>query len=124
MKTPFFILSGLFLGIIFFAPANAEQVGDAEKTATGSTVHEVKTFKYKFDPREITIKPGDTIRWVNIEKRQYHSVWFRQAGEDESEYFFPDEIFEKTFEKSGDFPYVCGPHEDSYDMKGIVHVVE
>ena len=21
------------------------------------------------------------------------------------------------------FPYICGPHVDDYDMKGIVHVV-
>ena len=69
----------------------------------------------------VTIEAGDTIRWTNKEKRQYHSVWFEQLGEPEPQYFFPDESFEKTFTEVGDFPYRCGPHPK---MKGIVHVIE
>ena len=55
---------------------------------------------------------------------KYHSVWFKAQGEKEAEYFFPEEIFERTFNKPGDYPYVCEPHEESHDMKGIVHVVK
>ena len=35
---------------------------------------------YKFIPQEITLKQGQTLRWENREKRQYHSVWFEALG--------------------------------------------
>jgi len=76
--------------------------------------------KFKFDPAEITIKAGDTVRWVNIERRQYHSVWFAAEGEPEPDYFWPDETFERHFDKPGRFPYTCEPHQD--EMNGVVIV--
>jgi len=76
---------------------------------------------FKFIPQEITIKRGQTITWENREKRQYHSVWFEALGEDEPDYFFPDESFERKFEETGSFPYRCGPHPK---MTGTVHVIE
>jgi len=80
---------------------------------------EVIIQKYKFIPAEITVNKGDSIVWVNKEKRQYHSVWFEQAGDPEPDYFFPDETYTRKFEQLGDFPYRCGPHPE---MTGIVHV--
>ena len=79
--------------------------------------------KYKFIPEEITIKVGTTVHWVNSEKRQYHSVWFREAGDEDSGYFWPEETFERTFDKVGVYPYVCEPHEKDHGMKGVVRVV-
>ncbi len=80
---------------------------------------EVGIFKFQFLPREITINIGDTVRWTNNEKRQYHSVWFEQAGDPEPDYIFPGETYLRTFDKVGSFPYRCGPHPK---MTGIVHV--
>jgi len=80
---------------------------------------EVIIKKFKFIPSEITIQKGDTIVWLNKEKRQYHSVWFEQLGEEEPGYFFPDESYSRRFDNEGDFPYRCGPHPE---MTGIVHV--
>lgn len=80
---------------------------------------EVIIEKFKFIPAEITINKGDTIIWVNKEKRQYHSVWFEKLGEPEPDYFFPDESYSRTFNDSGDFPYRCGPHPE---MLGLVKV--
>jgi len=76
---------------------------------------------YKFVPQEITIKRGQTLRWENREKRQYHSVWFEALGEEEPDYFFPDEFYEREFKQAGSFPYRCGPHPR---MTGTVHVTE
>jgi len=84
-----------------------------------NTRHDIEIKKFKFTPAEITIEKGDSIRWTNKEKRQYHSVWFEQLGEPEPDYFFPDEFYERTFDETGDFPYRCGPHPK---MTGIVHV--
>jgi plastocyanin len=76
---------------------------------------------FKFIPQEITIKRGQTINWENREKRQYHSVWFEALGEEEPDYFFPDESYEREFKQTGSFPYRCGPHPK---MTGTVHVTE
>jgi len=77
--------------------------------------------KFKFIPETLEIKKGTTVRWVNKEKRQYHSIWFEALGEEEADYFFPDETFERTFDKTGVFPYRCGPHKK---MHGSINVVE
>jgi len=81
--------------------------------------HIVDIYKKKFIPAEITINQGDTVIWKNIEKRQYHSVWFKQFDIDEPDYFFPDENYQRSFDKTGNFPYECGPHPR---MKGNVIV--
>jgi len=80
---------------------------------------EVEIINFKFVPQEITVNVGDTVRWTNIEKRQYHSVWFEEAGDPEPPYFFPGESFVRSFDKSGSFPYHCGPHPE---MTGVVQV--
>ena len=80
---------------------------------------EVEIIKYQFQPQEITVKAGDTVRWTNKEKRQYHSVWFEKAGDPEPPYIFPGESTTRTFDTPGTFPYRCGPHPM---MTGVVHV--
>jgi len=76
---------------------------------------------YKFHPQDISIKQGQTLRWENREKRQYHSVWFEALDEEEPDYLFPDESYERGFDKPGVYSYRCGPHPE---MLGTVTVVE
>lgn len=77
---------------------------------------------FKFIPQEITIQKGQTLRWENQEKRQYHSVWFEALGEQEPEdYLFPEDTYERRFDQAGTFPYRCGPHPE---MLGTVTVIE
>ncbi len=100
---------GLFLFLISLSTLSFGSGSEAEVTI----------FEYKFNPQEITVKAGTTITWVNKEKRQYHSVWFEQAGDPEAPYFFPGETFERSFDKPGVYPYHCGPHPE---MTGVVTV--
>lgn len=79
--------------------------------------------KFRFHPQQITVKVGTRVRWENHEKRQYHSVWFKASGEPSQPYFFPGETVERVFDKPGEFPYVCEPHEKE-GMTGSVIVVE
>ena len=77
---------------------------------------------FKFIPQEITIKQGQTLRWENQEKRQYHSVWFEALGEEEpDDYLFPEDTYQREFQQTGSFHYRCGPHPE---MTGIVHVTQ
>lgn len=82
---------------------------------------EVTMLKYKFVPAVLEIKSGQTVRWINKEKRQYHSIWFDKQAEEESDYLFPADFLEKKFTQPGKFEYRCGPHSE---MTGIVIVSE
>lgn len=75
---------------------------------------------YKFLPPKITVKVGTTVRWLNAEKRTSHSVWFKDEGLEESPRFFPDEFWERTFDRPGIYPYTCGPHPE---MNAVVEVI-
>ena len=88
--------------------------------AAGETV-EVGIDKMKFEPPQVRIKPGATVRWTNHERRNNHSILFEQEGYLESERLFPGESWQRTFEKPGVYPYKCGPHPE---MTGVVEVVE
>ena len=94
---------------------NTNSIADSDNAAL------VSIQSFKFIPQTITIKRGQTIRWENQEKRQYHSVWFEALGEEEPDYFFPDESFEREFKENGNFPYRCGPHPK---MTGTVIVTD
>ncbi|MEW8029215.1 MAG: plastocyanin/azurin family copper-binding protein [Candidatus Thiodiazotropha sp.] len=95
----------------------------APHTLAGETITVIAK-DYKFQPEEITVKVGTTVRWENHEKRQYHSAWFEVLGEEPGDYFFPGDVRERTFDKPGSYHYICEPHHESHQMKGVVHVVE
>lgn len=78
--------------------------------------------EYRFEPAELTVKAGTTVRWENQDKRQYHSVFFKELGDKPGDYFFPGESRERTFEQPGTFPYICEPHWESHGMKGVINV--
>jgi plastocyanin len=80
---------------------------------------EVSIAEYKYEPAELKIKVGTTVKWTNNEKRVSHSILFLGAGGFESERFFPGESWERTFDQPGSYPYSCGPHPE---MKGLIEV--
>lgn len=80
---------------------------------------EVGVADYRYQPAEVRIKAGDTVRWVNNEKRTSHSILFPDENGLESTRIFPGEAWERKFVKPGRYPYTCGPHPE---MKGAVLV--
>jgi len=92
-------------------------------SAEAEGVHVVKMYEYRFCPREITVKVGETVRWVNVDKRTSHSVIV--GDEAESDRAFPEEVIEFTFPTTGGpFQVLCGPHWEQRGMIGGVTVVE
>lgn len=89
--------------------------------AASGTVVEVSIDKMKFVPQHVRIRPGTTVKWVNHERRNNHSILFPQEGHLESERLFPGESWERTFDKPGLYPYICGPHPE---MTGSVEVAD
>ena len=80
--------------------------------------------KYTFCPPDLQIKKGAKIRWVNVDKRTSHSVWFKEAGKEESDRLFSEEKVEMTFDlPPGTYPYICGPHGGQQGMRGTLTIV-
>lgn len=73
---------------------------------------EVLIQSYQFQPRVALIQVGDTVKWVNREKRTSHSVVFSSDQGGESERFFPDESWQRRFDTPGHYTYHCGPHPE------------
>jgi plastocyanin len=80
---------------------------------------EVSIQDYRFSPADVRIKAGDTVKWINREKRTSHSVLFPAENGLESERMFPDESWQRKFTQPGSYSYRCGPHEE---MKGSIVV--
>lgn len=87
--------------------------------AFGQQTVDVSIQEYRFQPAEVRIKVGDTVRWVNRENRTSHSVLFPAENGLESERLFPGEHWQRAFVQPGRYSYRCGPHEE---MKGVVVV--
>lgn len=90
-------------------------------SALAGDVVEVRIEGYQYRPAEVSIKAGDSVRWTNHEKRTSHSIVFPAEGGMESERMFPDESWQRQFDKPGRYPYHCGPHPE---MEGVVLVAE
>jgi len=69
-------------------------------------VHEVTVRNFRFDPNDLSIQPGDTVRWSNVEG--FHDVtednfaWASETG--------IGWVFERTFESTGEIFYHCTVH--------------
>ena len=127
------------------APAPAPDAGTAAAPATG-TVHTVNMVGdaqgYRFEPANLTIKPGDTVKWVMVSGGP-HNVAFdaadpevtaakaalvaampNQAGELSSPMFTqPNEEYTVVFANvpAGAYDYNCTPHL-AMGMKGVLTV--
>ncbi len=109
--------NNLLIIAIVFLLGSCTSTGFYEKTNSSNLINqsvpiEVSIYKYKYIPEVLVIKAGQTVRWVNNEKRQYHSVWFEENGEAESDYLFPKEFLDKKFDTPGEYKYRCGPHPE------------
>ncbi|THF57229.1 cupredoxin domain-containing protein [Pseudothauera rhizosphaerae] len=79
--------------------------------AAWAAEHEIEVADSAFRPAVIHVRAGDTVTWVNREKRTSHSVAFDASGQ-ESERFFPGERWSHTFTAAGEHAYHCGPHPE------------
>ena len=84
----------------------------------------VLMYKYTFCPSVLEVKQGAKIRWVNVDKRTSHSVWFKEAGKPESDRVFGEEHVPMTADMApGTYPFICGPHGERQGMRGTLTIV-
>jgi plastocyanin len=109
-------------GICAKAEARFQAIYGKKSTDQGLPV--VLMYKHTFCPPDLEVEAGATVRWVNVDKRTSHSVWFKAAGKPESERLFPEETVEMSFPGAGEHDYLCGPHWESEGMRGRLKVVK
>ncbi|MCA0030917.1 plastocyanin/azurin family copper-binding protein [Mesorhizobium sp. B263B2A] len=89
-----------------------------------------------FDPIGILIKPGQTVRWTNLNPGNSHTTTAynptnfgrslrmpKTAKSWDSDYLLPSESFSVTFTEQGVYDYYCIPHEHA-GMVGRIIVGE
>jgi len=83
----------------------------------------------KFEPAELTIKAGDTVKWVN-NKMSPHNVVLDSSKVEAAQatklshknlLFSPGESFESSFPEAGTYSYYCEPHRGA-GMVGTITV--
>lgn len=120
---------GVFWGFSFTVPLGGERwarIFDPAPTPAASApaaadapagpVVEVEIRELKFQPAEITVAPGTTVRWVNRDPLAHTAT---AAGSWDSGLLEPDATFERTFTAPGRHEYLCTPHPF---MTGVVIV--
>lgn len=80
------------------------------------------TASLTFNPSQVTVQPGQTVRWVNDDGTMLHTVTPQGHSQwSEATLSQAGATFEHTFNAAGDFPYFCAPHLGA-GMTGTVRV--
>ncbi len=97
--------------------ATQEDTSSGEASGEGLTIA-MKDFK--FDPRNATVKIGQTVTWTNEDSAPHNAV-DEKGGAFKSELFNKGETYEYTADKAGKIDYVCTIHPG---MEGTLTVTE
>jgi plastocyanin len=107
----------LLLPAIAAAAVFAAGCGGAAESSEPVATTEVRMVKsYRFDPKVIEVKAGDTVTWTN-EDNFTHTV---ELDGQEDHKVEQGKSFSITFDEPGTYQYVCTLH--SKDMDGEVIV--
>lgn len=117
-------LSHLAVGLalaLFAALLTSACGSDDSPTEPQTGTVEIQLQAESFQPGDVLIEPGTTVRWVNAQSIQHtitpdgHDEWERAVVTEASE------VFEHTFHDEGTFPYFCEPHQ-AVGMTGRIRV--
>ena len=91
--------------------------GSATPPPPPAATHTVTIEAMRFTPETLTVRPGDTVVWMNKDLFA-HTATTSAAGFDSRE-IAPGQSWSHTLPSAGDFPYVCTFHPT---MKALVRV--
>lgn len=76
-----------------------------------------------YDPKTVTINPGDTVRWVFSGSTLIHTVTARDGSFDSGAIFTaPGASYQRRFDTAGTYEYSCQAHSQCCLMRGSVRV--
>ena len=110
-------LHALRLFFLFTTVASSPGLAEDPNNAAATPAVTVSMDHSTFIPSEITVAPGTTVTWVNVETMPHTVVDLNKAFR--SKTLVKDGTFSFTFTTPGDFDYLCSIHPN---MKGKVIV--
>lgn len=94
-----------------------------EPRPTPAEVHVVQVRDDLFEPKSITIQPGDTVRWVLNGSHLDHTVTARDGSFNSGRVFTrAGATYERRFDTTGTWDYSCQAHQTCCSMQGSVRV--
>lgn len=114
---------GLILSTFLFVIASMFIAVDSASANTVEVKMGADNGMLAFEPSKVSIKAGDTVKWVN-NKLPPHNVVFEGAAASKSHkglVFSPGESFDVTFDEPGTYSYYCEPHRGA-GMQGTIVV--
>ena len=73
-----------------------------------AVVHDVEISNFQFEPSQLTIDVGDTVRWENHDTAPHTAT--STTGVFDSGTLMNDDIYSFAFTNPGEFPYFCEIH--------------
>jgi len=110
----FFVLFLLF-GCAQNAPSNQNSTNPSQNPSTNSSNSIVKISNFSFQPKDLAVKSGTTVKWIN-EDSVPHSI---KSDSFNSQTLSNGQSFEFTFNNTGTFNYSCSIHPS---MTGTITV--
>ena len=119
---------------IFLAAALLSLIGCSSSSSPTVTVPKtvtVQVLDFSYDPKQVQINSGDTVRWELVGANPFHTVTSLAMGAFDSTFIFlvPGDFYEHTFNQNNvTFEYSCSTHAlccvagQIGDMKGSVRV--
>jgi glucose/arabinose dehydrogenase/plastocyanin len=104
-------------------------LGAAAPVMMGATTHEVAVRSFEFDPQDIIVAPGDTVRWVwesgthtatSGDNCTFDGLYFDEPIDSSHQLFewvVPGDVV-------GEVPYFCRPHCAAFNMVGSITVLQ
>lgn len=104
-------------------PTDPDCVVPATSSFVDSAGGRVVTRNFSFQPKDITVRAGQTVRWIHCgpEGDQHTVTSDGSGGPLASQYFGLKQEYSFTFSSTGSYPYHCIPHAGY--MTGSVTVV-
>lgn len=85
--------------------------------------HVIQVRDNSYEPKSITIEPGDTVRWVFSGTDRTHTVTALNGTFDSGTIFTaPGVTFERRFDTVGTWDYSCQAHKQCCLMQGSIRV--
>jgi plastocyanin len=90
---------------------------------TSSQTFVVQVMDDRYEPKSLTIQPGDTVRWVFAGNTTIHTVTERNGAFDSGEVFTrTGATYERRFDTRGTVEYSCRAHSLCCLMRGSIKV--
>jgi plastocyanin len=72
--------------------------------------HTITMRSMSFDPKNLELKSGDTVKWVNASHSKHSAIFAKDLNLDSGDVSPNKTSREVTFSKPGNYPYHCKIH--------------